>query len=81
MNEILNKESVDVVITSSLYNPFNIEIEYHKYDDSLPREKYLRWTRDVGAAIRPILKPNGCFFLNIGSKPTIPSLPFEAPYV
>jgi site-specific DNA-methyltransferase (adenine-specific) len=73
MNEI-KKESVDVVVTSP---PYNIGIDYHKYDDSLPREKYLRWIGDVGAAIKRILKPNGSFFLNIGTKPTIPSLPFE----
>jgi site-specific DNA-methyltransferase (adenine-specific) len=74
MNVILNTESVDVVVTSP---PYNIGVDYHTYDGSLPREKYLRRIRDVCAAIRRILKPNGSFFLNIGTKPTIPSLPFE----
>jgi site-specific DNA-methyltransferase (adenine-specific) len=74
MNVILSTESVDVVVTSP---PYNIGVDYHTYDDSLPRENYLRWIRDVCAAIRRILKHNGSFFLNIGTKPTIPSLPFE----
>jgi site-specific DNA-methyltransferase (adenine-specific) len=74
MNQILKKESVDVVVTSP---PYNIGIGYNKYDDNLSTEKYLRWIQDVGAAIKYVLKPNGSFFLNIGNKPTIPSLPFE----
>jgi len=74
MNVILSTESVDVVVTSL---PYNIGVDYHTYDDSLQRENYLRWIRDVCAAIRRILKLNGSFFLNIGTKPTIPSLPFE----
>jgi site-specific DNA-methyltransferase (adenine-specific) len=74
MNQILKKESVDVVVTSP---PYNIGIDYNKYDDNLSTEKYLRWIQDVGAAIKYVLKPNGSFFLNIGNKPTTPSLPFE----
>jgi site-specific DNA-methyltransferase (adenine-specific) len=74
MNVILSTESVDVVVNSP---PYNIEVSYHMYDDSLPRENYLRWISDGCAAIKHILKPNGSFFLNIGTKPTIPSLPFE----
>ncbi|MGA9170220.1 MAG: DNA methyltransferase [Nitrososphaeraceae archaeon] len=55
MNVILSTESVDVVVTSP---PYNIGVDYHTYDDSLPRENYLRWIRDVCAAIRRILKPS-----------------------
>jgi site-specific DNA-methyltransferase (adenine-specific) len=74
MNVIVSTESVDVVVTSP---PYNIGVDYYTYDDGLAREKYLRWISDGCAAVRHILKPNGSFFLNVGTKPAIQSLPFE----
>jgi site-specific DNA-methyltransferase (adenine-specific) len=56
--------SVDVVVTSP---PYNLGTQYRSYDDRKPREQYLWWMQDVGAAIRRILKPAGSLFLNIGS--------------
>ena len=67
-------ESVDVVVTSP---PYNIKLAYKGYKDNLRRDKYLirtwRWTDEV---IR-VLKPNGSFFLNIGSPTNNPTLPFQ----
>jgi site-specific DNA-methyltransferase (adenine-specific) len=40
MNDNLAKESVDVIVTSP---PYNIGINYHRYDDNLPKEKYIQW--------------------------------------
>jgi site-specific DNA-methyltransferase (adenine-specific) len=74
LNQVVSKESVDVVVTSP---PYNLGINYSKYNDNLPKDKYLKWMETVGKTVKHILKPNGSFFLNIGNKPTDPSLPFE----
>jgi site-specific DNA-methyltransferase (adenine-specific) len=74
MSDNLAKESVDVVVTSP---PYNIGVNYQRYDDNLPKEKYLQWIENIGSAIKYVLKPTGSFFLNIGNKPTEPLLPFE----
>ena len=74
MNDVLAKESVDVIVTSP---PYNIGINYQKYNDNLPKEKYIQWIENIGAVIKYVLKPTGSFFLNIGNKPTEPLLPFE----
>ena len=74
MNDILAKESVDVIVTSP---PYNIGINYQRYNDNLTKEKYIQWMENIGSVIKYVLKPTGSFFLNIGNKPTEPLLPFE----
>jgi site-specific DNA-methyltransferase (adenine-specific) len=74
MKELLPPKSVDVVVTSP---PYNIGVRYGSYDDRIPRQTYLRWIRDWGRLIRRILSSNGSLFLNIGSKPSDPWVPFE----
>ena len=74
MNDVLAKESVDVIVTSP---PYNIGIDYQRCNDNLPKEKYIQWIENIGAVIKYVLKPTGSFFLNIGNKPTEPLLPFE----
>ena len=66
INQNLQNNSVDVVVTSP---PYNIGIDYNSYNDELPREKYLKWLEEVGIVIKNILANNGSFFLNIGNKP------------
>jgi site-specific DNA-methyltransferase (adenine-specific) len=66
LQESLQQNSVDVVVTSP---PYNIGVNYNTYDDTLPREKYLDWMREVGNSIKSVLKDDGSFFLNMGSKP------------
>jgi site-specific DNA-methyltransferase (adenine-specific) len=70
----LSDESVDLVVTSP---PYNLGVGYGKYSDRQDRQSYLRWCRDWAAQVRRILKPNGSFFLNIGSAPSNPMLPHE----
>lgn len=60
----LAPESVDVCVTSP---PYNIGIAYRSYQDRLPRETYVDWMAEVGLAIARVLKPEGSFFLNVGS--------------
>jgi site-specific DNA-methyltransferase (adenine-specific) len=66
LQENLQQNSIDVVVTSP---PYNIGVNYNTYDDTLPREKYLAWMREVGNSIKSVLKDDGSFFLNMGSKP------------
>jgi site-specific DNA-methyltransferase (adenine-specific) len=70
----LTPVSVDLVVTSP---PYNLGIKYGRYQDKQDRPSYLRWCTEWGAQVRKILKPNGSFFLNIGSAPSNPMLPHE----
>jgi site-specific DNA-methyltransferase (adenine-specific) len=56
--------SVDAVVTSP---PYNIGIPYRLYDDQKPRDAYMFWMKQVGIEITRVLKPDGSYFLNIGS--------------
>jgi site-specific DNA-methyltransferase (adenine-specific) len=65
---------VDVVVTSP---PYNLGIKYGKYDDSLVRDKYLKWSLEWGGQVRRVLKDTGSFFLNVGGCPSNPLLPHQ----
>ena len=70
----LTDESVDLIVTSP---PYNLGIGYGKYCDRQDRQSYLKWCHKWAAQVRRILKENGSFFLNIGSAPSSPMLPYE----
>jgi site-specific DNA-methyltransferase (adenine-specific) len=74
MEKLLQPQSIDVVVTSP---PYNIGVRYGSYNDRIPRETYLKWIRDWARQIRRILAPHGSLFLNIGSKPSDPWVPFD----
>ena len=61
--------TMSAVVTSP---PYNLGIQYRTYRDSLPRERYLEWTRDWIAAVRRGLARDGSLFLNVGAKPSDP---------
>jgi site-specific DNA-methyltransferase (adenine-specific) len=67
-------ESVDCIVTSP---PYNLGIAYSRYDDTLPRGDYLAWLGRICEVLKTKLKPDGSFFLNIGSVPSNPWGPFE----
>ncbi len=46
--------------------PFNIGYDYDVYEDQVAADEYLNWTRQWGAAVLRVLKPNGTFWLAIG---------------
>ena len=77
MRKRLKPESIDVVVTSP---PYNIGVKYGTYDDRIPRKDYLDWLGQWAAAVKQVLKDDGSLFLNIGSKPTDPVVPFEVLY-
>jgi site-specific DNA-methyltransferase (adenine-specific) len=70
----LTNESVDLVVTSP---PYNLGISYGKYSDWQDRRSYLNWCSKWAAQVRRVLKPNGSFFLNVGSAPSNPMLPHQ----
>lgn len=74
MTTRLKPKSVDVVVTSP---PYNIGIKYGAYDDKIPRKDYLAWMTEWGRSVKRVLKDNGSLFLNIGSKPSDPTVPFQ----
>jgi site-specific DNA-methyltransferase (adenine-specific) len=65
----LPARSVDVIVTSP---PYNLGIQYNRYQDTLTREDYLAWTDSWIAAAARVLRPDGSLFLNVGAKPTDP---------
>ncbi len=67
--------SVDVIVTSP---PYNIGIAYGRYTDNLPREDYLAWLRAISVELARVLKPEGSFFLNVGSTNVDPWIAMDA---
>jgi site-specific DNA-methyltransferase (adenine-specific) len=70
----LPADCIDLIVTSP---PYNIGKPYHQYHDARPREDYLGWMGQVAEESRRILKADGSFFLNVGSRPTDPWLPLD----
>jgi site-specific DNA-methyltransferase (adenine-specific) len=70
----LRNENVDLVVTSP---PYNLGIGYRQYADQQDRRSYLHWCAKWSAQIRRVLRPNGSFFLNVGSAPSNPMLPHQ----
>ena len=66
--------SVDVVVTSP---PYNLGIKYNKFADDQARDDYIEWCRHWIKGLRRVLAEDGSFFLNIGSAPSNPLLPFQ----
>jgi site-specific DNA-methyltransferase (adenine-specific) len=65
----LPAHSVDVIVTSP---PYNLGIQYNRYQDTLSARDYLEWTNTWVAAAARVLRADGSLFLNVGAKPTDP---------
>lgn len=68
---------IDVVVTSP---PYNIGISYRSYTDDKPHDIYLEWIAEVAQEIKRVLKPDGSFFLNVGSTSINPWLSLDVAY-
>lgn len=66
--------SIDCVVTSP---PYNLDIAYGEYSDSLPYDEYLKWVSEWGSALRRVLKDDGHFFLNVAGSLKKPHIPFD----
>jgi site-specific DNA-methyltransferase (adenine-specific) len=65
----LEPHAIHVVVTSP---PYNLGIAYRSYQDTLPREEYLRWTERWVRAVAETMRPDASLFLNVGAKPKDP---------
>jgi site-specific DNA-methyltransferase (adenine-specific) len=74
MRSRLSDGSVDVVVTSP---PYNLGVRYATYDDRRPEADYFDWIERVGDEIARVLSADGSFFLNVGSAPQNPWLPWD----
>jgi site-specific DNA-methyltransferase (adenine-specific) len=64
----------DVVVTSP---PYNLDLAYDAYRDTLAERDYLEWMVQVCTQIRRVMAADGSFFLNITGSNKSPWLPFE----
>ena len=69
MPKEIKDESIDVIITSPVYN---IGAKYHKYNDKLPWEKYYSFITKASLEFYRSLKMDGSLFLNVGFTPRSP---------
>jgi site-specific DNA-methyltransferase (adenine-specific) len=70
----LPNDLVDVVVTSP---PYNLGINYGKYDDGQMRDEYLAWSVTWAKEVWRVLAEGGSFFLNVGAAPANPLLPHQ----
>ena len=75
MYHLIAPKSVDVVVTSP---PYNLGVDYSgDYDDRMSRKEYLNWMGIWAARVERVLSDGGSLFLNVGSKPSDPYVPFD----
>jgi len=60
--DAIESESIDLIVTSP---PYGIDIKYQSYDDNLPYDQYLAFTRKWLSKTRDLTKPDGRLCLNI----------------
>jgi site-specific DNA-methyltransferase (adenine-specific) len=65
----LPRHSISAIVTSP---PYNLGIRYRSYDDTMPRQEYLAWTRAWVHEAAGTLTDQSSLFLNVGAKPTDP---------
>ena len=67
-------QTMEVTITSP---PYNINIPYGTYKDTLPGEDYLNWMEEVFLQVRRVTTFDGHFFLQAGGTSEYPDKPFK----
>jgi site-specific DNA-methyltransferase (adenine-specific) len=60
--DAIEDESIDLIVTSP---PYDIDIKYQNYDDNLPYDQYLDFTKKWLSKIRGFARPDGRLCLNI----------------
>jgi len=60
--DAIQKGSIDLIVTSP---PYDVDIKYENYDDSIPYDEYLEFTRKWLARCHNFAKPDGRLCLNI----------------
>ena len=75
--KLMNDNEVDIIITSP---PYNIGINYNKYNDNKSNDEYLVWIEEIGKELNRILKKDGSFFLNMGYTCSNPYIAWEVAF-
>lgn len=60
--EHIKEGTIDLIVTSP---PYNVDIKYKSYDDNIPYEKYLEFTKEYLLKCYKLAKDDGRFCLNI----------------
>lgn len=60
--DAINKNSIDLIVTSP---PYNVDIKYEDYDDGIPYDEYLEFTRKWLTRCYSFAKDDGRLCLNI----------------
>jgi len=60
--DAIQDESIDLIVTSP---PYDIDVKYQNYDDNLPYDQYLDFTRTWLSKVRSLTRPDGRLCLNI----------------
>jgi len=60
--ECIKEDSIDLIVTSP---PYNVDIRYNSYNDTIPYDIYLEFTRKWLEEVYKLLKEDGRFCLNI----------------
>jgi len=60
--DTIEDDSIDLVVTSP---PYNVDIKYENYDDTIPYDKYLEFTRKWLTKCYSLVKHDGRLCLNI----------------
>ncbi len=60
--DLIEKESVDLIVTSP---PYNVDIHYNSFQDDVPYEKYLEFSEKWLRKAYLLMKPDGRMCLNI----------------
>lgn len=77
MRKLLETETVSVVVTSP---PYNIGIKYNGYQDRKDEEDYLSWMSEIAIELKRVIEPKGSIFLNMGTKPSNPTLAWNVAF-
>jgi site-specific DNA-methyltransferase (adenine-specific) len=60
--ECIKEDSIDLIVTSP---PYNVDIRYNSYDDTIPYDIYLEFTQKWLEKVYILLRDDGRFCLNI----------------
>ncbi len=61
-NKIIKKDSINLIVTSP---PYNVDVKYDSYDDTIPYDVYLEFTMKWLTKAFDLLRDDGRFCLNI----------------
>jgi site-specific DNA-methyltransferase (adenine-specific) len=70
----LDTGAIDLVVTSP---PYNLDIKYGRYKDSLSHADYISWCLRWAGELRRAMADDASFFLNLGASPSNPLQPHK----